>query len=247
MSNNPDNDYNRQTFEVIKTVEAEFPRAKGILLVGSAANSQRRADSDFDFTVIHDTHETAIQHSKYLQQPPYANINNYSEFDILAMKTKILGTEVGIHNFTLDAFKRVCSLSGDDLRVFRPNPWDEYDYGTNIFGDTVAVRPRADLLPHGGHRLFLPIMIKYDGQEYTGVHVHMFLTNPNILRDSEEVIDINVANLWTNYLMLSKKYLPNINLEQLMKNLWKSHTFNDRTVRFSADQLNKSNATSVHE
>lgn len=220
--------------DIITFVEKEFPTVIGIMIVGSAAHSQLGPDSDYDFSVVHDNYKKLLSNSTLLQEGEYRNIGDPSEFDILAVKTTVEETEVGVQIITREAFDRVCSLQDGNLSVFRPKPWDEYDYGRSSSGQEIAVRPRADQLPTGGCRLFLPITTEYNGQVFTGVHVHMFLANPRVIRDQSGEIARRLDDLWVNFLALLESHInePNgVSLAYALTSLWKSEQFNSATIQ----------------
>lgn len=219
---------------IVTFVEREFSTATGIMIVGSTTHSQLGPDSDYDFSVIHDNYRNLLRNSILLREGEYRNIGDPSKFDILAVKTTVEETKVGVQIITREAFDRVCSLQDGNLSVFRPKPWDEYDYGRNSSGQEIAVRPRADQLPTGGYRLFLPITTEYDGQIFTGVHVHMFLTNPRIIRDQSGEIARRLDDLWVNFLALLESRTDESNgvsLAHALTSLWKSEQFNSATIQ----------------
>ena len=202
--------------EIVGFVETEFPTATGIMVVGSATSASKTAHSDYDISVIHDDYASLYSNSSLLRTPPYGLITDPSGFDIIALKIELFAQKTGIQIMTRDALTKVCDYGDGYLKVLRHQPWDEYDHSRNAYGDEISVRPRADVFTNGVNRIHLPITVHYEETVYTGVHTHMFLTNPLIIRDYD-VIATELDRLWHNYLTTLARYHhnPSLMIKQL--------------------------------
>lgn len=216
-----------KTTEIITLVQKEFEEASGILLVGSSANGKRRPGSDYDFTVIHRDLGSLSRTAPFLND---VAIENSEMYDIYALKSVMSDREVGVHIMHEDVFHSICEMNVGEISVFRHKPWDEYDYGKSVQGRQIAVRPRADELPTGGYRMFLPTMIEFGEEVFTGVHAHMFLTNPKVIKDDDGSISTHISSLWTRYLTLMEQQVGYVSFDQVMGSLWKSESFNQQTL-----------------
>lgn len=228
--------------EIVGFVETEFPSATGIMLVGSVASSSKEAHSDYDISIVHDDYTLLYANSALLQQPPYSLITDPSDFDVIALKVELSAQKAGIQIITRSALTRVCDYSEGYLIVLRHQPWDEYDFSRNAYGNEIGVRPRSDVFENGVTRMYLPITIEHEATIYTGVHTHMFLTNPLVIRD-HDAISTELDRLWHNYLAMLARHHTEPNVEDVMRSLWKSERFNSETIRHIERKLEAYNRT----
>ena len=231
--------YNDVDKSVLSFVETQFPTAIGIILVGSAVQTGRKSnsDSDYDFSIIHNDPELLRSTSPLLHESPYS-YQELSEFDVFAIKTLHNQQKIGAQLISLEAIKRVCDYGGGYLRVLRHQGWDDYDEGKNALGEIISVRPQTDLLPDGGVRIHLPITTEYKGMKYTGVHTHMFLANPLIIKDIAN-IDEDLSRLWDNYLKHLSGFFPNLDIVSVLNSLWKGDQFNAHAIEYVNKQIQR--------
>lgn len=229
--------YNNVDKSVLSFVETQFPTAIGIILVGSVVQTGRESKSDYDFSIIYNDPELLRSTSPLFHESPYSH-QELSEFDIFAIKTLYNQQKIGAQLISLEAIRRVCDYGGGYLRVLRYQGWDDYDKGKNAFGEIISVRPQTDLLPDGGVRIHLPITTEYKRMKYTGVHTHMFLANPLIIKDVVN-IDEDLSRLWNNYLKYLLQFLPNLDIDSVLNSLWKGDQFNTYAIEYVSRQIQR--------